>query len=879
MGWLDEVRRSVASRLRRNDEVELDEEIRHHIELETEEYVRRGLSRGEARRRAIAAFGRVEDVKDDVRDVRPAARLLGDAAHDARVALRSLRNQPGFVLAVLLTLGIGIAGNVAMFGVLEVSVFRSLPYPDADRLVLGRVTYEGEIGRTISGPDFFDYRDGNSTLAGFSAITPFEVQATVSGGELPERILAPMVSTGFFSTLGVDIRVGRGFLPEEGEPGGGDVVILSHGYWQRRYAGDPGVVGSSIVIDGTPYAIVGVVQPGFRLITDADAWRPIRRGEGWAEARQFHNFIAVGRLAPGVDIHAARADLDILSARLAAAYPDSNEDKGIALTPLGEALSEGYRSQLMVLGAAVALLLLVACANVAGLLVVRGAARRAEMAIRSVMGAGSGRLARQLLTENGLLALGSVAVGIALAVWLQRGVLALLRIDGVSPAQAGLSPVALAVALGLGGLTTILFGAAPALRVARSEPAFDLRSGRRSSRGRATGRLQSAMVVLQVTLTTVLLIASGLLLRSFDRVSRVDPGFDTDALLTAEVTLPAGDYADVARRSVFYEELETRVAALPGVIDVGLVNRLPVRDGGGNVRVALPERWGEGGVFERIAYQRMVLPGYFEALGIPLLAGRDVSTTDERGGSTVMIISASLAEDLFTDSDPIGRTLGIDVGTDEPWLAEVIGVVGDVVPASLVEGAEHAMYFAYPQRSPASMRLAVRTVVDPAGVVQGIRDILLDLDRNVPLAGVAMMEDVLAASVADRRSLMTTLLAFSAVAVLLAAVGVYGLMAYQVSRRFHEIGVRMALGATVSSVARNVVRRGLLLAAMGVVIAVPISLLAGRLIRRMLFSVGAADPVTYAGVALFFLAVTACACVFPARRAARIDPVDAFRAE
>ncbi len=879
MEVLAEIRRRVGSWFVRSDEKELDEEIRLHIELEMAEYERRGHSRREARRLATAAFGRVEDVKDDVRDVRRVARVIGDAGHDARIALRSLRKQPAFVLAVLLTLGIGIGGNVAMFGVLDVSVFRGLPYPEADRLVLGRVTYEGEVQGTVSGPDFFDTRDQSTLLAGLSAITPFPVLVTVTGSGTPERVSAPLVSSGFFTTLGVGVTAGRTFTADEGEPGSPDVVMLSHAYWQRRFGGDPDVVGTAITMDGTPHTVVGVAQPGVRLLVDADAWRPIKRGQNWAAARQFHNFLLVGRLAPDVAIDAAQAEIDVISAQLADAYPDSNREKGMHLTPLREALNEGYTSQLTLLSAAVLLLLLVACANVAGLLVVRGAARRSELAVRSVMGAGSGRLARQLLTENGLLALGSAAVGVVLALWLQRGILAFLQMDGLTPAEASLSPRMLLGAVVLTLVTMALFGALPAFRVARSEPANDLRSGRRTAGGRRAGRLQSAMVVLQVAVTAVLLVGSGLLLRSFSEVRGVDPGFDPGRLLTAEVALPSGEYQDVSRRAQFFEQLSEQVSALPSVSAVGLINRLPVRDGGGNVRVAPPERWNEAGVFERLAYQRMVLPGYFDALGIPVVSGRDVARTDDRGSPNVMMISASLADDLFPDTNPVGRTLGVDVGEPEPWTAEVIGIVGDVVPSSLDSGTDYAMYFSYRQRSPSAMRVAIRTRAEDAGLVPAVRDILGSLDSNVPLSGVAMMDDVLDASVADRRSIMTTLAAFSAVAVLLAVIGLYGLMAYHVSRRIHEIGVRMALGASVASVAGGIVRRGLALVAVGLALAIPLSLIAGRLIRQMLFSVGGADPVTYLGVAAFFLGVTALACVLPARRAARVDPAEAFRAE
>jgi putative ABC transport system permease protein len=879
MNGYERVQRLLRTVFRREDEAEIDDEIRLHLELEIEENVRRGMSPREARRRALATFGRVEEVKDDVRDVRRMARLLGDVSRDTRLALRSLPKQPGFVLAVLLTLGIGIGGNVAMFGVLEVAWFRALPYPESEELVLGRVTYEGEVGYTVSGPDFFDYRDQAGSLAGLSAVAPFPIRATVIGSESPERVVVPFVSTGLFRTLGIDPVIGRHFAADEGEPGGPDVVILSHGYWQRSFGGDRDVVGAAINVDGSPTTVIGIMPAGFRFMLDADAWRPIKRGENWASARQFHNFVLIGRLGSGTRLAGAQAEIDVISHQLAEAYPDTNREKGLNLTPLREALNEGYRSTLTLLLAAVALLLLVACANVAGLLMVRGTARRSEMAVRSVMGAGPGRLARQLLTENGLLALGATALGVGLAIWAQKGILSFLSIDGIGPAEATLSGRMLGVALLLTVLTVGLFGVIPAVRVARSEPVNALRSGTRTAGSRRSRRVQSSTVLVQVAFTSVLLIVSGLLLRSFDQLRRVDPGFDAEGLFTVELALPPGEYEDMARRAQFYSRLQDRVAALPGVTAAALINRLPIRDGGGNVRVAPPEEWGADGVFNRLAYQRMVLPGYFETMRIPVLSGRDVALTDDRGASPVMVISASLAADIFPDGGALGRTLGIDVGGDEPWTAEVVGIVGDVAPSSLESGADYTMYFSYVQRSPSEMRLAIRTRGEPAGLVSALRPIVASLDRNVPLTGAATMEDVLAASIGDRRSVMTVLIAFAGIALLLSAVGLYGLLAYDVSRRFHEIGVRMALGASVWSVAMRILRRGLALVGVGLALAIPLSLLAGRFIQEMLYSVGNMDPATYALVALFLGAVATLACLLPARRAASIDPVEAFRAE
>ncbi len=477
MGWWRWVRRRWQVLFDKDSaEVELDDEIRFHLEMEIRQHIESGVDATEARRRALVAFGGVERFKEGVRDVR-GARILDDFVRDSRVALRSLPKQPAFLLAVLMTLGIGIGGNVAMFGVMERSLFRALPYPDADDLVLGRVTWEGEVGFTVSGPDFFDYQDEAASLENLAALTPFTVMATVTGGGEPERVSAPLASVGFFETFEVNPAVGRFFAPDEGQPGGAAVVVLSHGYWQRRYAGDPGIVGAAISVEGLPTTVVGVAPAGFRFLMDADMWRPIQRGAGWASARQFHNFVLVGRLADGTSVEAAQAEIDAISTRLEDVYPDTNRDKGLNVTPLRQALAERYGPTLNILSVAVAVLLLIACANVSGLLLARGGARRSEMAVRSVMGGGRGRLARQLLTENVYLALGAGVVGTAMAVWIQRGILTFMSMEMLGRIEPGISGKTLVFALSMSALTVLLFGVIPSLSMTRTDPAGDLRAG------------------------------------------------------------------------------------------------------------------------------------------------------------------------------------------------------------------------------------------------------------------------------------------------------------------------------------------------------------------------------------------------------------------
>jgi putative ABC transport system permease protein len=859
-------------------ENELDDEIRFHLEMEMREHLRSGVEPGEARRRAMVAFGGVERFKEEVRDVR-GARWVDDLRQDASLAFRSFPRQPAFLFAVLLTLGIGIGGNVAMFAVLEDSMFATLPYRDPGRLVMGRSTFnDGErLGPVVSGYDYFDYREQTSTLESLGAIAPFPQRVTVRRGSEAERVDGVWVSTDFFQALGVAPVLGRGFEPAEGEPGGPSVALLEQGYWQRSFGGDPSAVGGTLILNGVAHTVVGVLPARARFAVDADVWLPFHRGESWAGSRSAHNFLLVGRLSPGVDLTSAQAEVDGISARLAEAYPESNRGKGLLLTPLRETLVETYRSTLTLLGAAVVLLLVVACANVAGLLLARGGARRGELAVRSVMGADRGRLARQLMTENTILALAAGALGLLLAVGIERGILAFVSMDRLGELSPGLPPSAALFAFALSLATVALFGAVPSLRAARRAPAEDLRSAGRVSSGRRSARLRGGLVIGQVAFTVVLLSVAGLLLRSLEKLRSVGLGFDADDLLTAEVDLPASEYGKEARIA-FYETLRERVASLPGVTSVGLASQLPVRDPGNNWGLGIPGEMEGADGRKFLAHQRTVMPGYFAAMEIPLLLGRDVEPSDRSEQLPAIVLAESSAKALFGDEDPLGRIVGVD-GSSGPLPHQVVGVVGDVVMDDPSGGSPPAMYYAFHETTPTRMRLAVRFRDGADRLASGIRGALHDLDPGVPLDGVETLSSVLARRAADQRALAVLVSAFAAVAVLLAAVGLYGVLAYQVSRRVHEMGIRMALGASASTVTAAVVRGGLALVVVGLVLGLPAALFAGRLVRASLFGIDGWDPATFGAVALLLCAVGVVACTLPARRAARVDPTEAFRTE
>jgi putative ABC transport system permease protein len=796
---------------------------------------------------------------------------------DVRFALRSLRRQPGFVLAALLTLGLGIGANVAMFSVVNLAIFRALPFPEAERLVLGRTMWPGgNIGWTVSAPDYYDVRDQSTSFETLAAITPFTRDFTVTGGGEAERISAAWISPGLFRTLGVAPQLGREFLPEESEPGGEGVMILSYEFWQKRFSGDPAIIGSAIHVEGAPQTVVGIMPADFEFVTEVDAWAPMVRGEAFASARQFHNWLLVGRLARGVSVTEAQSEVSVIMDRLAEAYPSSNSEKGMVITAMQGAVVSGFRSTLLLMVGALALVLLIACANVASLLLARGSGRRSEMAMRAALGARGARLVRQLLTESALLGLAAGVLGTLVAIAVQRALVASTPLTRLGLEAAGLQPEVLAFALGLALLTVLLFGLAPALSAARVEMTEDLKGGSRSVGSAARTRFRSGLVVAQVAFSVVLLIGAGLLLRSFQQLRGADTGFDSDGLITAELGLLRAKYPEWDSRVQFYESLLEQVRAVPGVQNAGLISQLPIRDPGNNIAVWDPANPPADASEWRLAYQRVVMAGYFETMGIPLRGGRDFLTTDAQGAPPVMIINETMARTLFPDQDPLGRQVAVDQG-EEPGYYEVVGVVGDVQISELGSDFPMAMYFPYAQRAHFDMRLAIRAA-GPA-IAGPVREIVHELDADVPLAGLATMDQVLSRSVSFTRTVAAALGLAAGVAILLAAMGLYGVLAFFVARRTHEIGVRIALGASVPSVLKLVMKRGVALVGLGLVIGMIAAVGAARLIQEMLFQVGAADPITFVGVSVFFVLVALAACAVPAWRASRVDPVEAFRAE
>jgi putative ABC transport system permease protein len=798
---------------------------------------------------------------------------------DVRFAFRTLRRTPGFTLVALLTLALGIGATTAMFSVMNTAMGRALPFPDPDRLVLGRATFDGNVNPWVSFPDYQDYRDRAASLQSLATTGGGASLVTVTGADEPEQARATWVTANLFATLGVPPALGRTFTIEELPAEGTGEVVISHSFWQTWFGGSQNVLGRALIVEGGPLTVTGVMPPGFRFLFDTDLWVPPWPGNSNPITRRYHNWLLVGRLSGDISLEAAQAEVEVISTQLQDAYPDSNRGKALQLDDLHGAMVEGYRQSILILVGAIVFVLLIACSNVASLLMARGSTRNSEMAIRTALGAGRSRLTRQLLVECMILALGAGGLGIFLAVWVQDLILGFVSMDFLGIEKVGLSSSMLGIALALSVGTVLLFGVFPSIISSRANPAEDLKEGSRGSTGGKGMKYRSGLVVLQVALSLILLVGSGLLLRSFAQLRGVDPGFRVENLLTATVSLPGDRYAENDIRIQFFKALKEGIEGLPGVESVGLVSHLPILHPSGNVAIWSPERPPETNRDAPWADRRIVLPGYFETMEIPLVEGRFLDDRDVEGSPPVIVLSQRTVEMVFPEESPLGRQVAVDVGGDEPGLFEVVGVVEDHQLSSLSGNPRPAMFFTHAQMPGGTMRLAVATAIDPASLTRPVQDRLWELDRNIVLSSPTTMDDALSSSISSIRSVTTVLGMFAFVAITLVALGLYGVLAFFVTRRVHEIGIRVALGASRGSILRMVVTRGMVLVATGSVLGIVGAFGATRMVEEMLFQVSTSDPTTYMGVTALFLVVALSACVLPAWKATRVDPIEAFRAE
>ena len=807
---------------------------------------------------------------------------------DLRYGLRLLARSPGFTAIALLTLTLGIGATAAIFSVVDTVLLRSLPYREPQRLVSVFEDVSG-AGFPRNTPAPGNYADCKAQTQIFEdAAATLQRVYNLTGGPSgrsgdPEELQGAGVTHNLFSMLGTKPALGRVFLPEEDRPGAAHVALIGHGLWKRRFGGDRSLIGRDILLNGEKYTVVGVMPPGFSYpFKDTEIWSPIAFAPGQLTNRGMHYLYVVARLRPGVTLAKANAELEVLGKRLARAYPETNREiQRFFAEPLHETYTRESRSGLIVLMAAVAFILLIACANIANLLLSRATGRQREIAVRTALGAGRVRIVRQMLTESALLAAGGGLLGILLADWCFNFLKNLIPEDLSQTVALALDLRVLGFAVAISLVSSFLFGMAPALQVSKLDLNDVLKEGGRGSAGSRRRIFRNLLVIGEVALSLMLLVGSGLLLESFSRLRGLDPGFRADHVLTVRLEVPGSKYGDFAKRSEFFERVLERVRALPGVKVAGFTSALPLTwDGGTNGFT--PEGIVLDPSFNYDANNRVVTPGYFEAMRIPLRRGRLFDKGDGQDAPLVAIINETLARRFWSNQDAIGKRFKFGTPEDKTSWRRIVGVVADVRQMRLNEPGRQEMYFPYWQAKENWMvprDLAIRTTADPLSLAGAVRQAVWSIDRDQPVSNMMTLDELLDHEVAERRVQAALLGSLAGLAMILACVGIYGVLSYLVTQRTQEIGIRVALGANAADVFRTVAGQGMALAAIGIGAGVGAALALSRLLASLLFGVQATDPITYAAAVAVFATVALLACYFPARRAARVDAMVALRHE
>jgi predicted permease len=887
--------RSALARLaglphRDESERELAEELETHLQMQIEENLRAGMSPHEARRRALVKLGGMTQAKEECRRQRGFP-MLEDLWRDLRYGLRILLKKPGFTSIAVLTLALGIGANAAIFSLVNALLLRPVEGVEAPERLVSIYTsdYSSGLYGGSSYPDYLDFRDQADAFTGLAAFEDTVANLTF-GGEA-ERLRGQAVTGNYFSVLGVRPAAGRTLLPADDAGGAPQVVVISHGLWRRRFNSDRGLVGTGLMLDGRTYTLVGVAAENFKGTrlgpTSPDFWVQLARPDTASpDARGNRGIDIVGRLRDGVTLEQAQEQVSAVAARLAREYPDTNmgtlgrpdEPRPVTVTPetrLGPQRQKAVWAVSAVLLAVVTCVLLIACANVANLMLVRASTRGREMAVRLALGAGRLRLVRQLLTESLCLALAGGAAGLLIARWTADLLPTFFPRDDAAALDFSLDWRVIAFTASVSLLSGAFFGLTPALRATRPDLVPALKdAGGAPVGGRRRLSLTNALVVAQVALSLVLLVGAGLFIRSLLKAVSADLGFTTENVLVARLDL-RGEEAEAGKGQLFYRELQERVGALPGVRSVGLARIVPLSGGGmrrGTIIEGYEPRPGEDVEIN----MNVVSPGYFGTVGIPLAAGRDFGAQDVKGGPGVVIVNEEFARRYFSDGSPLGKRLRID--SEGPFL-EVVGVARDSKYRNLREDPLPFFYVPLAQNYAPGMALLVRTEVAPAAVAPLIRAEVQGLNKSVPVFGVGTLEGHLAAALATERMLALLLSLFGGAALLLAAVGIYGVISYAVVRRTREIGVRMALGARARDILRMVVGQGMSIVFAGGALGLALALALTRVLRSMLYGVSATDPLTFGMIAVLLTAVALLACYVPARRATRIDPLAALRHE
>jgi putative ABC transport system permease protein len=888
MEWFNILMARLRALFRRENVLrDIEEELRIHVEMETETNIKRGMSADEARAAALKRFGDLSRSTERGYGIRGGG-WLETLWQDLRYGARILWTNPGFTLTAMLTLALGIGANTVIFSIINAVWLRPLPYPDPDRLIVVRETKLPEISDSqVSPAAFLAWQKQNTVFATLEAMTGRSFNLIDETN--PERVSGRLVTHGFFSMIGLRPMVGRNFLPEEDQPGHNKVVILGNILWQRRFGGDPNILGRTITLDDQLYTVIGVTAPSTGLrVEDIDIWTPLALTAGQAQQSDSRYLFPCGRLKPGVTLEEARMEMSLIASSLAKQYPDSNSGWNVRLLTLLDYAADHTRAQLALMVGAVAFVLLIACANVANLLMARAAARQKEIVIRAALGAGRWRIVRQLLTESLLLSLAGGVVGAALANW---GVKLLMSTSLMADyhlrvIDLSLDGRMLAFNLAVVLLTGCIVGIVPALQASRPNMNEILKdAGRGSTSGRRQQVMRNALVVIEVAMSVVLLIGAGLMIRSFINLQQLDPGFNPDNVRTIAFSLPREKYRGKDQQASFYTQMLERVAALPGVQVAGAACAVPYSEG----------QWVDFEEGEKLLNQDFRIEGrapyepgqepranysavssdYFKAIGIPLLKGRYFSKRDTKGAPRVAIINNTMAKQFFPDEDPIGKRILL-TNRDEVY-REIVGVAGDVKSHGLDREPPAQIYEPYLQQPFTFMTLVLRANGDAAGLNEAIRAEILKLEREQPVVSIVMLDRLVWRSTRWRQSLSLLLVIFAAVAVGLAAVGLYGVMSYLVTHRTQEIGLRMALGAQPSDALMLIMRHGARLTFCGAVVGLLGAWAMMRLLASNLYGVSATDPLTFMGVSLLLISVALLACYLPARRATRVDPIVALR--
>ena len=873
--------------VKRQDDRELDAEVRGYTEMLAEEKMRQGMNPEEARRAARIELGGIEQVKEDVREVRAGA-WLDSLLQDLHYGLRMLRKSPGFTAIAILTLALGIGANTAIFSFVYGVLLAPLPYRDASRLVVLNETTPRVGTVSVSYPNFIDWRSQSRSFSQIAYIEQVSFNLAGATVSRPENIQGDSVSPNFLSMMGVRPLLGRDFEPAEGNSGTQRVLLLGYSLWQSHFGADPNVVGRSITLDGNDFVVVGVLPSNYRSLDKIDVMLPIgvwATNNSAASSRGDRgDSTVVARLAQGTSLAQARAEMEGIASRLAKEYPEENDQFGVQLRPIRDVFAGNLRTEILVLFAAVVFVLLIASANVANLFLVRGAARTKEIALRMAFGASRWRIIRQLLTESFVLAFLGGALGLGFALAGIRLIPRLIPQDALMGATIGLNGAVLLFTAGVVVFAAFVFGMAPALHSAKRDVQAELKEGgRTASVGAAQNRLRGILAVAEISLALVLLAGAGLMLKSLYRLINVNPGFQPDRVLTMEMDLSSQRYSKEPAVLSFWRQVLDGVRALPGVESAALGNHIPLTDSHGRTDItiegmALPKP----GTFPH-PDTHAVSSDYVRTLGMVLERGRTLTDADNDTSPEVALVNDKLAREFWPNDDPIGKRFmwgrfNPASKTPPKWIT-VVGVVGDTKMYGLANPSRLEVYSPIQQNVESTMDLLVKSQLDPSALTSEIRGVVAGVDKDQSIFAIATMNEVISDGVSAPRLTLVLLGLFSALALILAAIGTYGVISYSVAQRTHEIGIRMALGAQRSDVLRLVVGQGVRLAALGVAIGIAAAFGLTRLMSSLLFGVGANDPSTFAAVSVLLLLVALAACYIPARRAIAVDPMDALRYE